>query len=216
MSPNKEGIVFTGIVEEVGRVVSAGAGKLTIAADKVLEGMQQGDSMAVNGVCLTVTVFDDKSFSAEVMPETMDRTNLGLLHPGDGVNLERPLSADGRLGGHFVQGHIDDRARLSSVSRSGPARRLSFDVPPRLMPYIVEKGFIAVDGVSLTVVSRDTNSFQVSIVGYTLEHTILGGRRVGDVVNLEVDIIAKYVEQLNKPHGGITIDFLEEHGFLVG
>jgi riboflavin synthase len=209
--------MFTGIVEEVGKVISAGAGGLKIAADGVLEGMQRGASMAVNGVCLTVTAFDDKSFSADVMPETMDKTNLGLLHPGDGVNLERPLVADGRLGGHFVQGHIDDRARVSSVSRSGEARLLRFDVPPKLMPYIVEKGFIAVDGVSLTVVSRDNNSFQVSIVGYTLEHTILGSRGVGDVVNLEVDIIAKYVEQLTKPNSsGITIDFLEEHGFLVG
>jgi riboflavin synthase len=209
--------MFTGIVEEVGKVISSGAGRLTIAADGVLEGMQRGASMAVNGVCLTVTAFDDKSFSADVMPETMDKTNLGLLRPGDGVNLERPLAAGGRLGGHLVQGHIDDRARLSSVSRSGEARLLRFDVPPRLMSYIVEKGFIAVDGVSLTVISRDNNSFQVSIVGYTLEHTILGGRRVGDVVNLEVDIIAKYVEQLTKPNSsGITIDFLEEHGFLVG
>jgi riboflavin synthase len=208
--------MFTGIVEEVGRVVSA-AGKLTVAADGVLRGMQQGDSMAVNGVCLTVTAFNDKSFSADVMPETLDKTNLGLLRPGDGVNLERPLAANGRLGGHLVQGHIDDRGRVSSVSRSGEARLLSFETPTRLMPYIVEKGFIAVDGVSLTVVSRDDNSFQVSIVGYTRENTTLGNRGVGDMVNLEVDIIAKYVEQLSKPHsGGITMDFLQEHGFLVG
>ncbi|OGO06473.1 MAG: riboflavin synthase subunit alpha [Chloroflexi bacterium RBG_13_56_8b] len=209
--------MFTGIVEEVGKVISAGAGNLSIAADGVLEGMEKGDSMAVNGVCLTVTSFDDKSFSADVMPETMDKTNLGLLRPGDGVNLERPLAANGRLGGHLVQGHIDDRGRVSSVSRRGEARLLSFDVPPKLMPYIVEKGFIAVDGVSLTVVSRDSRSFQVSVVGYTREHTTLGSRGVGEVVNLEVDIIAKYVEQLSKPHsGGITIDFLQEHGFLVG
>jgi riboflavin synthase len=208
--------MFTGIVEEVGRVVSA-AGKLTVAADGVLLGMQQGYSMAVNGVCLTVTAFNDKSFSADVMPETLDKTNLGLLRPGDGVNLERPLAANGRLGGHLVQGHIDDRGRVSSVSRSGEARLLSFETPTRLMPYIVEKGFIAVDGVSLTVVSRDDNSFQVSIVGYTRENTTLGNRGVGDMVNLEVDIIAKYVEQLSKPHsGGITMDFLQEHGFLVG
>jgi riboflavin synthase len=208
--------VFTGIVEEVGKVISASAGRLTVAADGVLEGMQKGDSIAVNGVCLTVTSFDVKSFSVDVMPETLEKTNLGLLRPGDGVNLEKPLAANGKLGGHFVQGHIDDRARLSSVSRSGEALLLSFDTPPRLMPYIVEKGFIAVDGVSLTVVSRDTSSFQVSIVGYTRQHTTLGNRGVGEVVNLEVDIIAKYVEQLNKPpSGGITIDFLQEHGFLV-
>jgi riboflavin synthase len=208
--------MFTGIVEAVGRVVSS-AGGLKIAADKVLDGVQKGDSMAVNGVCLTITAFDNKSFSVEVMPETLDKTNLGLLRPGDGVNLERPLTPSGRLGGHFVQGHIDDTGRVSSISHNGDAVLLSFDVPPRLMPYIVEKGFIAVDGVSLTVISRNNSSFHVSIVGYTREYTILGGRKVGDVVNLEVDIIAKYVEQLNKPHsGGITLDFLEEHGFLVG
>ncbi len=208
--------MFTGIVEEIGKVVST-AGKLTIAAGKALEGMQNGDSMAVNGVCLTLTSFDDKSFSAEVMPETLDKTNLGLLRPGDEVNLERPLSANDRLGGHFVQGHIDDRGRVSSVSRNGEALLISFDVPSRLMPYIVEKGFIAVDGVSLTVISRDDSSFRVSLVGYTREHTTLGKRGVGDVVNLEVDIIAKYVEQLNKPQsGGITMEFLQEHGFLVG
>ena len=208
--------MFTGIVEEIGRVVAT-AGKLTVAADKVLEGMQEGDSMAVNGVCLTLTAFDGKSFSADVMPETLDKTNLGLLHPGDEVNLERPLSANSRLGGHFVQGHIDDRGRVGSISHNGEALLLGFDTPPRLMPYIVEKGFIAVDGVSLTAVARDNSSFQVSIVGYTREHTTLGKRGVGDVVNLEVDIIAKYVEQLNKPHsGGITLDFLQEHGFLVG
>ena len=209
--------MFTGIVEEIGKVVSAGAGNLTIAADGVLQGMEKGDSMAVNGVCLTVTSFDNKSFSADVMPETLNKTDLGLLRPGDGVNLERPLAANGRLGGHLVQGHIDDRGRVSSVSRRGEALLLSFDTPPKLMPYIVEKGFIAVDGVSLTVVSRDSSSFQVSVVGYTREHTTLGSRGVGEVANLEVDIIAKYVEQLSKPHsGGITIDFLQEHGFLVG
>lgn len=209
--------MFTGIVEEVGRVVSASKGSLTVAAEKVLGGTLEGDSMAVNGVCLTVTALDKKSFSAGVMPETLTKTNLGFLRPGDPVNLERPLSANGRLGGHFVQGHIDDKGRLSSLSREGDALLLTFGAPSRLMPYIVEKGFIAVDGVSLTVVARNDDSFRVSIVGYTKENTTLGKRAVGDVVNLEVDIIAKYVEQLNKPRGsGVTMDFLAEHGFLVG
>ena len=208
--------MFTGIIEEVGTVVSASAGSLTFAADKVIEGMQEGDSIAVNGVCLTVTAFDNKSFSVDVMPETLDKTNLGLLRPGDGVNLERPLAANGKLGGHFVQGHIDDKGRVGSVSRRGEALLLSFDTPPRLMPYIVEKGFIAVDGVSLTVVSRDTSSFQVSIVGYTREHTVLADRKVNDTVNLEVDIIGKYVVEFMKPQsGGITEEFLKEHGFAV-
>jgi riboflavin synthase len=208
--------VFTGIVEEIGKIISARPGNLTIAAGKVLEDMEEGASIAVNGVCLTVTGFDNKSFSVDVMPETLDKTNLGMLKAGDGVNLERPLTLGGRLGGHLVQGHIDDTARVISVSRRGDSILAGFEAPPRLMPYIVEKGFIAVDGVSLTVVSKDNSSFQVSLVGYTRQHTILGDRRVGDMVNLEADIIAKYVEQFNRKRGsGITVDFLQEHGFLV-
>jgi riboflavin synthase len=208
--------VFTGIVEEIGKIISARPGNLSIAADKVLEGIEEGASIAVNGVCLTVTGFDNKSFSVDVMPETVSRTNLGMLKAGDGVNLERPLTLEGRLGGHLVQGHIDDTARVISVSRRGDSILVGFEAPPRLTAYIVEKGFIAVDGVSLTVVSKDNSSFQVSLVGYTRQHTILGGRRVGDLVNLEADIIAKYVEQLNrKRSSGITVDFLQEHGFLV-
>lgn len=208
--------MFTGIVEEVGRVVSASKGSLTVAADNVLEGIQEGDSMAVNGVCLTVTGFDIKSFSVDVMPETLDRTNLGLLQVGDGVNLERPLPLGGRLGGHLVQGHVDDTGKVVSVSRGGGAMLIRFEIPPQLRHYIVEKGFIAVDGVSLTIATRDNSSFEVSVVDYTREHTTLGSRRVGDLVNLEVDVIAKYVEQLGQAGSrGITVDFLQEHGFLV-
>mgnify|MGYP001024854570 CR=1 FL=1 len=209
--------MFTGIIEEIGRVISARRGNLIIAAGHVLEGIVSGASIAVNGVCLTVTNFDQNSFSADVMPETLNRTNLGLLKAGDGVNLERPLPLGGRLGGHLVQGHVDDTGRVISAIRGGEAMTVRFDAPPQLMPYIVEKGFIAVDGVSLTIVTKDTTSFGVSVVDYTREHTTLGGRRVGDVVNLEVDIIAKYVEQLSQARRpGITVDFLQEHGFLVG
>ena len=209
--------MFTGIVEEIGKIISARPGNLTIAAGKVLEGIEEGASMAVNGVCLTVTSFNNKSFSVEVMPETLDKTNLGMLKTGDGVNLERPLSFGGRLGGHLVQGHIDDTARVISVTPRGDSILVGFEAPPRLTAYIVEKGFIAVDGVSLTVVSKDNSSFKVSLVGYTRQHTILGKLRVGDLVNLEADIIAKYVEQFNrKRNSGITVDFLQEHGFLVG
>jgi riboflavin synthase len=208
--------VFTGIVEEVGRVISVRPGNLAIAAGHVLRGMEPGASIAVNGVCLTVTNFDQNSFSVEVMPETLSRTNLGLLRTGDGVNLERPLPLGGRLGGHLVQGHVDATGRLTSITWEGGAMVFRFETPPQLMPYIVEKGFIAIDGVSLTIVSRNTSSFQVSVVDYTRQHTTLGRRRVGDVVNLEVDIIAKYVEQLSQNRSpGITVDFLEEHGFLV-
>ncbi len=209
--------MFTGIVEEVGRVISARAGSLVIAAGGVLQGMEHGASMTVNGVCLTVTDFDQNSFSVDVMPETSKRTNLGLLRAGDEVNLERPLPLGGRLGGHLVQGHVDDTGRVTSVTRSGEAMTFRFEAPPQLMPYIVEKGFIAVDGVSLTIVSKNTTSFQVSVVDYTRKHTTLGGWRVGDPVNLEVDIIAKYVEQLSQTRRpGITVDFLQEHGFLIG
>jgi riboflavin synthase len=209
--------VFTGIVEEIGKIVSARPGKLSITAGKVLEDIAAGASIAVNGVCLTVTGFDNRSFSVEVMEETLSRTNLGLLKAGDGVNLERPLSLGGRLGGHLVQGHIDDTGKVISAIPRGESILAGFEAPPRLMAYIVEKGFIAVDGVSLTVVSKDSNYFQVSLVDYTRQHTTLGSLRAGDRVNLEADIIAKYVEQFSQSRSsGITVDFLEEHGFLVG
>jgi len=150
------------------------------------------------------------------MPETLRRTNLGLLCAGDGVNLERPLALGGRLGGHLVQGHIDDAGRVVSATWDGEAMLIRFETPPEVMRYMVEKGFIAVDGVSLTIVNKDTSSFQVSIVDYTRKHTTLGNRQVGAPVNLEVDIIAKYVEQLGRaPSTGITSDFLQEHGFLI-
>ncbi|MDD5039214.1 MAG: riboflavin synthase [Dehalococcoidales bacterium] len=207
-------MVFTGIIEEVGRVTSARRGKLIIAARDVLQGVKSGDSMAVNGVCLTINTFDASSCSFDIMLETLKRSNLGLLKAGDRVNLERALVLGGRLGGHLVQGHIDDTGRVTSVTRDGEAILIRFEASPEVTRYVVEKGFIAVDGVSLTVVSRDASSFQVSIVGYTREHTILGERRVGDLVNLEADIIAKYVEQLGQNHNPrITVGFLQEHGF---
>ncbi len=209
--------MFTGIIEEIGKIISVRPGNLSVAAGKVLEDMEEGASIAVNGVCLTVTGFDNKSFALEVMEETLSRTNLGLLKAGDRVNLERPLTLGGRLGGHLVQGHIDTTGRVISVTPRGESIIIGFEAPPRLMSYIVEKGFIAVDGVSLTIVSRNSSSFQVSLVGYTRQNTILGSRRVGDTVNLEADIIAKYVEQFSRNGGsGITVDFLQEHGFLVG
>jgi len=208
--------VFTGIVEEVGRVTSVPPGNLVIAARQVLQEMEPGQSIAVNGVCLTVTDFSANSFSVDIMPETLRRTNLGLLSAGDGANLERPLALGGQLGGHLVQGHVDATGRIASVIWDGQTMLVRFESPPEVMRYVVEKGFIAIDGVSLTVVTKDVSSFQVSIVDYTQKHTTLGSRRVGDLVNLEVDIIAKYVEQLSLARSpGITVDFLQEHGFLV-
>jgi riboflavin synthase len=165
-------------------------------------------------VCLTVTALSTDSFSVDVMPETLRRTNLGTLRPGDEVNLERPLAVGGRFGGHFVQGHIDGVGRLRSVAPEGEALLLGFEAGQEIMRYIVEKGFIAIDGVSLTVVQYKSDSFNVSLVGYTRENTILGGRRPGDMVNLEVDIIAKYVARLRGSSDAITTEFLAEHGFL--
>ncbi len=209
--------MFTGIVEEVARVASSHPGNLVIAARHVLQGMELGGSIAVNGVCLTVTDFGTGSFTVDVMPETLRRSNLGLLSAGDNVNVERPLALGGALGGHLVQGHVDGTGRVASIVRDGGEMLIRLEAPSEVMHYIVEKGFIAVEGVSLTVVNRDARSFQVSIVDYTHKHSTLGLTRVGDLVNLEVDIIAKYVEQLTEPHGkGITLDFLNEHGFLVG
>ena len=148
--------MFTGITEEVGRVTLAQSDKLVIAASRVLEGMELGASININGACLTVTSFDKSSFSVDLMPETLKRTNLGLLKVGDGVNLERALALGGRLGGHLVQGHIDDVAKVSSVTWDGEAMMMGFEALPEVMSYVVVKGFIAVDGVSLTVVTRDT------------------------------------------------------------
>jgi len=209
--------VFTGIVEEIGRVTSAQPRNLAITASKVLQGMEMGGSIAVNGACLTVTSFNSNSFAVDIMSETLRLTNLGLLCAGDEVNLERPLTPEKQLGGHLVQGHIDDTGRVTSVTWDGEAMLIRLEAPPEAMRYIVKKGFIAVDGVSLTIVDYDASSFLVSIVDYTRRHTTLGSKQVGDLVNLEVDIIAKYLDRLSQAHRpGITVDFLQEHGFLVG
>lgn len=207
--------MFTGIVEEVGITKALGPGKLSISASRVLEKTGLGDSIAVNGACLTVSALDSASFSVDVMPETLRRTNLGLLRPGSAVNLERALMVGGRLGGHFVQGHVDATGKVLGLKAEGDAVIARFSAPPEVLRYVVEKGFIAVDGVSLTVVGSDRTSLSVSLVGYTLKQTTLGSRRVGDAVNLEADIIAKYVEKTGEGRGGITLDFLAGHGFSV-
>ena len=208
--------MFTGIIQEIGKVASLPPGGMVINAGRILEGIQLGGSIAVNGVCQTVTAFTSSSFSVDVMPETLKRTNLGMLRIGDKVNLERPLGLGGEIGGHLVQGHIDATGQVISVSKEGEAVIVRFKAPEELMQYIVEKGFIAVDGTSLTVVDKDQTSFSVSIVGFTRDNTILVKRKVGDTVNLEVDIIGKYVVESTKaPGSGITAEFLQEHGFPV-
>ena len=208
--------MFTGIVQEVGSIVSVTTGKLTVSAKEVMKDLKPGGSIAVNGICLTATAFDERAFSVDVMPETLKRTNLGLLHAGDRVNLERPLTLNGEIGGHLVQGHIDDTGRVVQIAREGEAVLMRFQAKPEVMRYIVPRGFIAVDGTSLTVTTKDADTFGVSIVGFTREHTILADKKPGDLVNLEVDIIGKYVAEFNKPpSAGITAEFLQEHGFPV-
>ncbi len=221
--------MFTGIIEEIGVVREASSNCLTFEAHKVLKGTKAGDSIAVNGVCLTVTFLSDHSFGVEVMSETLRSSNLGGLRYGDRVNLERALVAGGRLGGHLVLGHVDDIGEVITVTPEETARIVRISAPAKLMPYVVAKGFIAVDGVSLTIAGLDGFSFTVSLVTYTLEHTTLGNRRPGGAVNLEVDIIAKYVEGLlpittmsrSPEHSegevrqsGLTLDSLKEYGFV--
>jgi riboflavin synthase len=208
--------MFTGITEELGKVSLLQPNKLVVRARKVLEGTGIGDSVSVNGACLTIVEFGSDYFSMEVVPETMRRTNLGLLKVGDEVNLERPLALGSRLGGHLVQGHVDERGKVVSLRPEGDAVIIRFQAPREVMRYVVVKGFIAIDGISLTVVERDETSFTVSVIPHTRQNTTLGKRRVGDTVNLEVDIIAKYVEALTQsPAKGVTAEFLQEHGFLV-
>jgi riboflavin synthase len=188
--------LFTGIVEEVGEVTRFSGTCLSIKATLVVDGLKLGDSMSVNGACLTVVEHADREFSVELAPETLRRTSLGALGQSDVVNLERPLSVSDRLGGHIVQGHVDARGRLASTRPEGDAVIIRFGCPKRLMPYIVEKGFIAVDGISLTVVKKSASSFTASVIPYTLANTNLRERSIGDHVNLEIDIVAKYVESL--------------------
>jgi len=188
--------MFSGIVEEVGTVRESGADHLLIAAGTVLEQTAPGDSIAVNGTCLTVAGMGDGWFRSDVMPETLRRTNLGSLRPGDHVNLERALTLASRLGGHIVQGHIDGTGIVRGTEAEGDALLVAIETTPSIMRYIVEKGYIAVDGASLTVVDCSLGSFRLSLVRYTLEHTIFDRWQAGQQVNLEIDILAKYVERL--------------------
>ena len=207
--------MFTGIIEEIGKVNLKQPNKLTVQAAKVLQGTKLGSSIAVNGICLTVTDFTANSFSVGIQPETLRRTNLGYLKAGEEVNLERPVTMGERLGGHLVQGHIDDTGKVASIKREQEAILMRVDVPHPLMRYIAVKGFIAMDGLSLTVIELGEDSFTVSLIDFTQRNTTIGKRKVGDIVNLEVDIIAKYVESLSKAStNGVTFDFLKEHGFL--
>jgi len=209
--------MFAGIIEEIGVVREAGREVLAIEGHKVLEGTKVGDSIAVNGACLTVVSLENHRFAVNVMPETLRCTNLGRLNYGDQVNLERALALNGRVGGHFVLGHVDDIGALTKVTSEEGARIMRISPPPRLMPYIVDKGFIAVDGVSLTVADLDDSSFAASLVSYTMRHTTLERKAAGDVVNLEVDVLAKYVENFRgRERQSLDSVLREEYGFVKG
>ena len=216
--------MFTGLIEEVGTIQGIRRGQrscvLTIGCRDVLQGSKVGDSIAVNGVCLTVTAMGSGYYTADVMSETMNRSSLGQLTQGARVNLERAMPADGRFGGHIVAGHIDDIGTITSMERDDNAVWVTLRTTAAVLRYIVEKGSITIDGISLTVARVDDKSFAVSVIPHTGAETTLLEKKPGDTVNLETDMVGKYVEKLlksepeeEKAQSGITMDFLRSHGF---
>lgn len=219
--------MFTGIIEEVGTINSIRMGNdsavLSIAAHNIMNDVNLGDSIAVNGVCLTVTSFNSNGFEADVMHETLNRSSLAKLRKGSKVNLERAMAANGRFGGHIVSGHVDGTGIINEISQDDNAIWYRISTTSMVLKYIVEKGSIAIDGISLTVAKITDNDFSVSIIPHTAKVTILGSKKVGDTVNLENDIIGKYVDKLikynndnsndSKEASGITIEFLNKFGF---
>ena len=195
--------MFTGIVEELGQVkalsLRGNSGTLTVKAKKVLEGTKIGDSIAVNGVCLTVTNMKNNEFSADVMAETVRRSSLGALRDGSYVNLERAMAADGRFGGHIVAGHVDGVGTIAAIEQDDNAIWFTITAPEQVLRYVVEKGSITIDGISLTVAAVDGEGFSVSTIPHTVAQTNLSQRRRGDPVNLETDVVGKYIEKLLRP-----------------
>jgi riboflavin synthase len=192
--------MFTGIVAGMGQIEDVvngdGDRRFAISADKVLDGIEIGDSIAVNGVCLTAVSVAPGQVEVTAVTETLERTNLGVVDQGDAVNLERPMPAAGRFDGHIVQGHVDGVATVTAIEAEGDSHRMRFTADPALLRYVVEKGSITIDGVSLTITAAAADSFELVLIPHTLAVTVLGIRRVGDLVNVEVDILAKYVERL--------------------
>ena len=215
--------VFTGIIEEVGSVIAVRKGThsavLEICADHILEDVHLGDSIAVNGVCLTVTSFQKNRFTADVMHETLNRSSLSDAKPGKRVNLERAMLAGGRFGGHMVSGHIDGTGRIEEIWKDDNAVWYTIQTSEQIMKYIVIKGSVTIDGISLTVAKVSETDFSISAIPHTVKITVLGERKEGDIVNLETDIIGKYVEKLITPvkeqpsKSNITRDFLSKYGF---
>lgn len=218
--------MFTGIVEEIGTVKNIIKGsrsiKLAIAAQKVLENTNLGDSIAVNGVCLTVMALGKNGFTADVMPESMSKTNMGKLKPGDRVNLERALTLASRLGGHIVSGHIDGVGEIIDMEKDDNAVRVTLTASPKVMKYIVSEGSVALDGVSLTVAHLGESDFTVSLIPHTAQVTTLLDKKVGDKLNVENDVVGKYVERLldfsaknetKEKMPSLSLSFLRENGF---
>lgn len=211
--------MFTGIVEETGTVAriqrTGQSVRIVITAEKILEDIKPGDSIAVNGICLTAAAISGKTFTADVMHETLRRTSLADTKPGCLVNLERAMPADGRFGGHIVSGHIDGTGKILGIKKDSNAIWYTIGTKAEILDCIVEKGSIAVDGISLTVAAVNKNSFQVSVIPHTMANTILAVRKVQDIVNLENDCIGKYVKKYIMPtsHSGITKEMLLQNGF---
>jgi riboflavin synthase len=217
--------MFTGIIEEIGTVnnsnMAAGSGELKVAARLILDDAKLGDSIAVNGVCLTITRINGTEISFDVSAETLRRSNLGTLKRGNRVNLERALAADGRFGGHMVSGHIDGTGTLIEKRDEGNAVIFTFQAPPTIMHYLIEKGSIAIDGISLTIAGLNNDSFNVAVIPHSLQQTTLGANKIGAIVNLENDLIAKYIEKLippgkdknSKSKSGLNLNMLQKHGF---
>jgi len=208
--------MFTGLIEEVGAVSRRVSATLTIMARTVLEDLEPGDSIAVDGACLTVTEINTDSFVAQVSPETLERTTVSRMRPGDAVNLERAMAAGARFGGHFVLGHVDGVGRVASVQQQGAFSLWRFQAPSSVACYLVPKGSVAVDGISLTVVEPAADTFGVAVIPTTVANTTLAGKRPGDAVNLEADIIAKHIYHYvnaTASSGGLTKELLARQGF---
>ena len=210
--------MFTGIIEEVGKIKNIQGGtnyKLTIAASKIVEDIHLGDSIAVNGICLTTISWDNGSFTVDVMRETLERTSLHKLRAGSFVNLERALAANGRFGGHIVSGHIDGTGEIINIRRDANAVWYKIKTSEKIMEFIIEKGSIAIDGISLTVAKVDRSAFYVSVIPHTLENTILLRKKTGDIVNLENDIVSKYIKSFTDKNSNSPLceSFLKSNGF---
>ncbi|MBD5142023.1 MAG: riboflavin synthase [Ruminococcus sp.] len=212
--------MFTGIIEEIGKLkkIQMGADSciLTISANLILSDMHIGDSIAVNGTCLTVCKFDNTCFSADIMPETLRRTNLGKLSSGSPVNLERAMSANGRFGGHIVSGHIDGTGNIKNFTKENNAIWVKISAKPALLNYMILKGSITIDGISLTIAKISEQDFSVSVIPHTRQQTTLLSKKIGDIVNLECDMIAKYIEKFCNSQKSTSISkaFLAEHGYI--